>query len=554
MRGRAITLVTLAGVVVLVAFTAFALRLVEGAVRDQAEARVRSIAELTARLVGEQQLRFEEVVGAYGRRLATVAPPVQARQTAEDAATTRQTLEALVQGVDGLESAVLTDGSGRLVAAYPSSRLPRRLDLSGREWFRALRGQRRTYVSRAYRSASAGHPKITVAAVEVPGVGVLVASERGRTQAFADEYGGTRGTTLTITDQAGVVVGRTGRASDLLVSRARDPRVAAALRGRSGVDVRDGVVTGYAPVPMSGWTVSADVATDEAFADVGRLRLGLVVGSAVVGFLLLWLLPLLAARLGRAREALVVSNDFQRDLLPTALPDGVVHHYTASEKRMLLGGDFLDALRTPDGSLALLIGDVCGHGPRSAALGARLRAGWRVLALEGGAVDRLAVLERLVELERADDDLYATVACVLIDPDGGRARWAVAGHPPPLIVSPRGGVEALDGVRGPALGLDTGLDFPVGEVLLHPGWSIALYTDGLIEAPSPVDGSRPGVEGLRRIVAGDVGEDGRLRVDRLLAHVAAMARADEAADDVALLVASDPTPARQPAPAAGTRG
>src|SRR5262249_56939540 len=60
---------------------------------------------------------------------------------------------------------------------------------------------------------------------------------------------------------------------------------------------------------------------------------------------------------------------------------GVSTRYRAGEQRMLLGGDFIDAVERADGSLAAIIGDVAGHGPEAAALGATLRAAWRGLAL-----------------------------------------------------------------------------------------------------------------------------------------------------------------------------
>ena len=479
------------------------LRLAEDAVRSEAEGRVRTTAELTAQLAGEQSLRFEEIATAYARRLGSIPAARRARLPADDLATVRRTLAALRAEAAGIDAVAYTDALGRVVATDPAGPAIG-TDLSGRDWFRGLGGDQRPYLSRA--DMLPGGPATAVAVpVTDPGgrrTGVLVATAVNRFQGLADAAGDD--VALTVTDQAGTVVGRTDRAPRRLVTRAADPLVAAALRGDAGVRVRDvdgrPTVSGYAPVRATGWTVVADVPAAQAFEDVTRLRITLLAGAAVVAFLVLWLLPLLALRLGRARERIVVSERFQADLLPADLPDGVTTLYVASEKRMLLGGDFLDAVRTPDGGLALLVGDVCGHGPRAAALAARLRASWRTLATAGSPLERLDVLDRIVVSERPDEDLFATVVVVHVDAAGRMLRWALAGHPPALL-DVDDHVEVLDDEgRGPALGLVTGIPWPVAERELPDRWTLVLYTDGLIEARVPAGGERLELHGLQALV------------------------------------------------------
>jgi hypothetical protein len=533
------------GLALLVAFTGFVLGLAERAIRREAEARVASTADLSARLVSEQSLRFQEVVSAYAERLEGIGIPRDTRLSDRDGRLVRHTLDDLESRVDGVDSAVFTDISGRVVAVAPAGRVPLGTDLSSRDWFRAVSSGRTPYVSTAYRGAGAGNPKVTAVAVLVRNrsgdpLGMVVAADRGRTQRFADAYGKQVGADVVVTDQAGTVVASTDHADEHLISRATDPLVRLALDGGSGVRVRtlDGrqLVSGYAPVPAAGWTVTADVPASQAFADVPRLRTTLLLGAAVVAFVLVCVIPLLAGRLGRARDALVISEAFQRDLLPSSLPEGVRSHYVASEKRMLLGGDFLDAVRTPDGGLAVCIGDVCGHGPHAAALGATLRAAWRTLALAGRPVDRLELLDRLVEGERPDGDLFATMACAVVPPTGDRVRYALAGHPPPLLVSD-GRAVPLEAARGPALGLGARAPFPTGEHPLGDAWTLALYTDGLIEARTKDGGPRIGLEGLMEIV-GELTHEGALDGDGLVARVAAIAsrRSGGLDDDLALLL------------------
>ena len=296
-------------------------------------------------------------------------------------------------------------------------------------------------------------------------------------------------------------------------------------------------VSGYAPVGQ-GWVVLADVPTRTAFADIPRLRAGLIIASVVVAFLLLWLIPLLVARLGRARDALGVSAAFQSDLLPYELPEGVRTTYVASEKRMLLGGDFLDAATTSRGGVALCIGDVCGHGPRAAALGATLRAAWRTLSFDENPVARLGLLDRIVVSERRDPDLFATLAAALVSPDARHLALVLAGHPPALLVSD-GQIERISGPRGAALGLGAAeAGWPVVERDVPGAWTLILYTDGLIEAHHG-DG-RLGLDGLERLVEGSL-RRGRVDATVLLAAVAELSGDGGLDDDLAMVIVDGAT-------------
>ncbi|MCW3038771.1 MAG: response regulator [Solirubrobacterales bacterium] len=529
------------GLVMLVVFTVFVLRLAENAVRREATNRVGTTAELSARLVREQSLRVGEVVTAYGTRLSSIDAPRRARLAPADRPRMRATLDALRHDVAGVRSAVFTDRLGRLVAASPPAALPVGTDLSGRDWFRGV-AQRSPYLSRAYISQGRHHRKVTVTAVRVMAggqvVGILLAAETDRVQQFTNAFGREFGARITVTDQAGTVVAATGQTGQRLISRASDPVVARALRGGKGTVVGtvrgDRTVSGFAPVPGTGWTVVAAVPASEAYADVPRLRVTLLGGAGVVAFLLLWMVPLLVGRLSRARDALTIQEAFQRDLLPSQMPPGVRSLYRASERRMLLGGDFIDAVATPDGGVAVLVGDVCGHGPRAAALGATLRAGWRTLATAGSAVNRLELLDALVEGERRDENLFATLACAQVSPDGRTLRYAIAGHPPPLLLLPDE-VIPLEGPRGAALGLGaTGLR-PTGTRELPEGWALALYTDGLIEARPAAGEDRLGVDGLAAWARDPAGHPS---AERLIRAVARLADEDpqRLEDDLALVV------------------
>ena len=198
-------------------------------------------------------------------------------------------------------------------------------------------------------------------------------------------------------------------------------------------------------------------------------------------------------------EALV--GRLQQSLLPVVEVSDprvdVATIYRPGEQRLDLGGDFYDCMQLEDGRIALLIGDVSGHGPDAAALGASLRAAWRGLALsetEHGEV--LRCLEAVFEREGTDEGAFATVAYGLIDPGRTRLEIAVAGHPPPILVE-GGAARAMDVAPGPPLGVFDQTDWPISTTALRTPSAVVLYTDGLTEArSSPGSHERLGIEGL----------------------------------------------------------
>ncbi|MFF2330087.1 MULTISPECIES: PP2C family protein-serine/threonine phosphatase [unclassified Streptomyces] len=245
----------------------------------------------------------------------------------------------------------------------------------------------------------------------------------------------------------------------------------------------------------------------------------------------------------------------ERGLLPTPLLEGsdlrFAARYRPGRSRALLGGDFYDTVRTPDGTVHAMIGDVCGHGPDEAALGVELRIAWRALTLAGLCGDELlSTLQQVLEHERESEEIFATLCTVDIAPDGRRAGLCLAGHPAPLIARHGQAAHLLpheDG--GPALGLlprnalpqalRTGnTPWPRRQVELGDSWSLMMYTDGLIEGRvGPDDIRRLGEDGMvaminRQLAQGLTGED-------LLEAAVTEARelnGGELTDDVAVLL------------------
>ncbi|MEV5986023.1 SpoIIE family protein phosphatase [Streptomyces sp. NPDC052051] len=211
-------------------------------------------------------------------------------------------------------------------------------------------------------------------------------------------------------------------------------------------------------------------------------------------------------RLTESRLRAQENRRLERGLLPTPLLDGsslrFAARYRPGRSRALLGGDFYDTVRTPDGTVHAMIGDVCGHGPDEAALGVELRIAWRALTLAGlCGDDLLATLQQVLEHERDNDEIFATLCTVDIAPDGRSAGLCLAGHPSPLLARPDRAAELLPyDKNGPALGLLPRARWPRTQVELGQVWSLMLYTDGLIEGHIGEGTERLGQEGMVNLV------------------------------------------------------
>ncbi|MEV0639390.1 SpoIIE family protein phosphatase [Streptomyces sp. NPDC050619] len=248
-----------------------------------------------------------------------------------------------------------------------------------------------------------------------------------------------------------------------------------------------------------------------------------------------------ARRYSRERGTAVT---LQRSLLPQRLPEQaaveVAYRYLPAGAQAGVGGDWFDVIPLSGARVALVVGDVVGHGIHASATMGRLRTAVRTLAdIDLPPDELLTHLDDLVgrlatEAEGAQDgetagDVGATCLYTVYDPVSRRCTLARAGHPLPAVVSPDGTVELLDLPAGPPLGLG-GLPFESREIELQEGSLLALYTDGLIESRDmDID------EGVSRLCQALASPTASL--DVLCDTVLAAALPQRPADDVALLVA-----------------
>jgi len=207
------------------------------------------------------------------------------------------------------------------------------------------------------------------------------------------------------------------------------------------------------------------------------------------------------------REAQIYAREnarLERGLLPSPLLSDarltVATRYRPGGGRMLLGGDFFDLVEAADGWVHVVVGDVCGRGPEEAALGVCLRVAWRTMVLAGRPMaEVLSAVQQVLEHERHEDRLFATLCMASVAPGRSHARLHLAGHPPPLLLTP-GGVSELRAPVSAPPGIAHLEDWPVTEVALGDSWSLLMYTDGLIEGRIGSGAERLGSDGLTEII------------------------------------------------------
>ena len=200
-----------------------------------------------------------------------------------------------------------------------------------------------------------------------------------------------------------------------------------------------------------------------------------------------------------------VARTLQRSLLPPVLPDvpgiDLAARYIAAGEGNEVGGDFYDCFRTGDGEWAVVIGDVCGKGAEAAAVTALARYTVRASATLHSESPSV-VLQDLNDAIRRESphSRFCTVLYVSLSLHGDRVTGCVAsgGHPLPLVLRADGRVETT-GLPGTLLGILPDPEIRPQKLVLRPGDSLILYTDGVIEA-SPLD-NRFGPEQFARVVS-----------------------------------------------------
>ncbi|WP_149259883.1 SpoIIE family protein phosphatase [Actinomadura sp. K4S16] len=234
----------------------------------------------------------------------------------------------------------------------------------------------------------------------------------------------------------------------------------------------------------------------------------------------------------------------QRSLLPHGLPEQsaveAATRYLPARSNLGVGGDWFDVIPLSSARVALVVGDVVGHGIRASATMGRLRTAVRTLVDVDPSPDEL--LTRLDDLvsrfsaeeatgdhDEAEDQVGATCLYAVYDPISRRCTLARAGHPPPALLTPEGSVDFLDLPVGLPLGVGA-LPYESTEVELPEGSILAFYTDGLVESRDHDPDT--GLERLRQALSRRSAS-----LDETCDGVFKAALPDFPVDDAALLIA-----------------
>jgi serine phosphatase RsbU (regulator of sigma subunit)/anti-sigma regulatory factor (Ser/Thr protein kinase) len=191
----------------------------------------------------------------------------------------------------------------------------------------------------------------------------------------------------------------------------------------------------------------------------------------------------------------------QRSLLPTGLsapsPVEVHHRYLPGSRRIEVGGDWYESIALPGARVALVVGDVAGHGVKAAVTMGRLRTAIHTLAgLELPPAEALERLDALMATLGEREPHFATCAYVVYDAVSGQCEVASAGHLPPLLAPPGADSEYLPVPPAPPLGVGGDGPITTREFTVEDGTLLFLYTDGLVE-----NRARDIDDGLARLLA-----------------------------------------------------
>lgn len=185
----------------------------------------------------------------------------------------------------------------------------------------------------------------------------------------------------------------------------------------------------------------------------------------------------------RVQQDLDAARNIQRSLLPQKLPE--IPGYSVAYRSVTcyeVGGDYLDIVEQPDGSLLMLVADVAGKGLASAMMSTSFRAAFRATAITGPPLDELATRMNQHHWTEGEEARrrYVTAIFMRLNPENGEFEVVNAGHNPGFLLQPDGQYKQFDSTGTP-LGLLPGMRYSSEKCGFAPGAKLLFYTDGLTE-------------------------------------------------------------------------
>lgn len=232
-----------------------------------------------------------------------------------------------------------------------------------------------------------------------------------------------------------------------------------------------------------------------------------------------------------------IAREIQMGILPAdvagvAEGSGIEAH-ALLEPAQAVGGDLYELLRTPEGNLVAIMGDVSGKGIPAALFMAVTMT--LVRAMAAAAQRPEEILNRVSDalVSQNPRNMFVTILCAIYEPRTGRLTYASAGHPPAVLVRD-GRAEFLPTEPDMAAGIMAGLAVPSQSVDLQPGDLVVFYTDGVTEAFDAA-GNQYGEPRLLAALGGLPGSTAAATTAALLSSVRAHAGEHPQSDDIAVL-------------------
>ena len=237
----------------------------------------------------------------------------------------------------------------------------------------------------------------------------------------------------------------------------------------------------------------------------------------------------------RVQQDLDAARNIQRSLLPQSLPD--ISGYSLAFRSVTcyeVGGDYLDIVEQPDGSLLLAVADVAGKGLASAMMSVNFRAAFRAMAITGMPLDELATRMNEHHWREGEEARrrYVTAIFLRLHPELGKIEVVNAGHNPGFLVMPDGTLRQFE-AAGTPLGLLPGMHYTSEESPFTPGTKLLFYTDGLTEVFRGDEEFGP--ERLMEQFSQCPGESADVILDALWATIEAFAEGGPQSDDMTAL-------------------
>jgi anti-sigma regulatory factor (Ser/Thr protein kinase) len=221
-------------------------------------------------------------------------------------------------------------------------------------------------------------------------------------------------------------------------------------------------------------------------------------------------------------------------LAPTELPPGFAVRYEPAVTPLEIGGDWYDVLRVGDHRIGIIVGDCVGRGLSAAAVMGQLRSSARALLLTGA--EPAMLLEDLDAVAKLIPDAFCTtVFLAVLDTESGEFCYSCAGHLPAVLAAPQAKPALLSDARSVPLAVHRKDSRPQASVVLPPGSTLMLYTDGLVERREvSLD---DGISRVTETVAGRMNLPVDAIADAVLSEMAPPTGYD---DDIAIVVYRQP--------------